>query len=96
MSEDYINKAKEIKDEEELHYLLAEIYIKKDTQKAEEEYKYLIKISPNNLNYTINLANIYVKKYDYINARKVLKNYLRRNLKDKDNAKFSPYRILLW
>ena len=36
------------------------------------------------------------KKYDYINARKVLKNYLRRNPKEKDNARFSPYRMLLW
>lgn len=96
MSEDYINKAKEIKDEEELHYLLAEIYTKKDVQKAVDEYKFLINMSPDNLDYVINLANIYVKKYDYINARKVLKNYLRRNPKDKDNTRFSPYRILLW
>ena len=96
MSEDYINKAKEIKDEEDLHYLLAEIYTKNDTKKAIKEYEYLISISPDNMDYVIKLINIYVKKYDYINARKVLKNYLRRNPKEKDNARFSPYRMLLW
>lgn len=96
MSEDYINKAKEIKDEEELHYLLAEIYTKNDISKAIEEFNYLINKSPENIDYVINLANIYVKKYDYINARRVLKSYLYKNPEDKNNARFSPYRILLW
>lgn len=96
MSLYYADNALKIKDTEELHYLLAEIYLKTDKNKAISEYKYLIKISPDNIDYALNLANIYIKKRDYINARKILKNYLQNKPEEKNNKKLSSYKLLLF
>lgn len=96
MAKDYVAKALEIKDSEELHYLLAEIYLKSDaTDKAVEEYKKLTGAYPRNIDYAINYANIYVKKHDYINARKILKTFLKNNPKEKNNPRLSPYGAIL-
>ena len=95
MALDYLNQALDIKDTEELHYLLAEIYNKQgDEIKTVEEYNYLIKIAPQNIDYTINLTNFYIKKKDYINARKILKNFLKNNPQEKNNPRLSPYGLL--
>lgn len=96
MALDYASKAIRIKDSEELHFLLAEVYLKTDRSKAIKEYEYLIKISPANIDYAINLTNIYIKDHDYISARKVLKEYLRKNPTQKTNSRLSPYRLLIF
>lgn len=97
MALDYAQKAMEIKNTEELHFLIAEIYYKSgDREKAAEEYKYLISLFPQNINYTTNLANIYIKKYDYLSARKVLKNFIKNNPNQRNNKQLSPYGILLF
>lgn len=94
---DYVKKAMEIKETEELHYILAEIYSKKqDKKNAIKEYEYLIQKSPKNIDYSINLANIYLKSKDYISARKVLKTYLNSNPNEKNNPKLSAYKMLLF
>ena len=87
----------EIQNSEEVHFLMAEIYLKSgDKKKAEDEYKYLTKISPQNINYAIYLANICLKKYDYAGARRVLKNFIKNNPHQRNNKLLSPYRILLF
>lgn len=92
----YVQKAGEIKDEESLRLLSAEICIKQNNiQKAEEEYVYLTKLKPDNPDYAIKLANIYIKNKRYIKARKILKTYLHRNPQDVRNPRFDSYRLLL-
>ena len=91
---EYLNKAKEIKDTEELHFLYAENYLKKDVEKAIIEYKLLIELNHNNSDYIIKLANIYIRRHDYLNARKIVKRYLKQHPNEKD--KFSTYGILLF
>ena len=96
MAHDYIQKAISIKDTEELHFLLAEIYLRTDKEKAINEYKYLMGLSPDNIDYAINFANIYIKSRDYLNARKVLKTYLKKNPSQKNNPKLENYKILIF
>ena len=59
---------------------------------SSKKYNYLIYQNPNNSDYVIKLANLYVKKYDYLNARKVIKAYLKKHPSEKN--KFSNYGIL--
>ena len=92
MSLEYLDKAREIKESEELHFLRAEVYMKSDVKKAINEYKYLISVNPDNADYVIKLANIYVKRYDYVDARKLIKAYLRKHPAEKE--KFSAYGML--
>lgn len=96
MAFEYINEALKIKDTEELHYIMAEIYTKTNTNKAITEYKYLVQKSPDNLDYAIRLANIYIKQYNYIKARRVLKQFLRNNPQEKKNKRLSAYGVLLF
>ena len=92
---DYLNNAKEIRDENELHILAAEIYLKqKQEEKAIEEYRYLIAQEPENIDYAINLANVYVRKKKHIQARNVLREFLNKNPKERTNPKLSPYKKL--
>lgn len=94
MTLEYLDKAKEIKDTEELHFLRAEVYSKNDIEKAILEYKILIKLNADNSDYVIRLANIYIKNHDYLNARKIVKAYLKKHPNDKE--KFSAYGVLLF
>lgn len=92
----YANKAMEIKDDEELHLLKAEIYKNSNNKKmAAKEYMFLLSKNPDNIEYVINLTNIYISKHDYLNARKVLKQYVKRNPQEKKNPRFKPCRLLL-
>ena len=95
MALDYIQKAQSIKDSEELHYLLAEVYRKKHIEKSIEEYNYLLQVSPDNVDYVINLINIYLTKNRYFDARSSLKNYLKHYPAQKQNQKLSHYKKLL-
>ena len=96
MAVSYLDKAMEIKDDEELHFLKAEILKKSDKEAAKKEFTYLIGISPDNPDYTTKLANIYIQDYDYLKARKILKDFLKRNPAFKKDKRFSPYGILLF
>ena len=92
----YVEKADELKNEEELHALSAQSYLKlNDTKNAIKEFEYLIKIAPDNLEYTVGLTNIYIKNRNYIKARKVLKEYIKKHPNEKNNPRFKPCRILL-
>ena len=76
----YLDASRKIKDIDEKQYLLGEIYIKQgEFDKAIDELNSLIAKNPNNIEYTIALANIYVNKKDYLKAREVLKKYLKNN-----------------
>ena len=92
----YIEKAREIKDDKDLHILEAEIYLKeKNLDKSIEEYKTIIKYSPENIDFAANLASIYIMKHQYIEARKVLKDYIKQNPTEKNNPRLKSFRILL-
>ena len=85
----------EIQNTEELNYLLAEIYTKeKDYEKACAKYESLIAQDPKNIDYTINLTNIYITNHQYLKARQVLKNHIKNNPQDKNNPRFQAYGIL--
>ncbi len=97
LAEFYVKKAMEIKDEDDLHVLSAQIYTgTKDNNGAIKEYSYLLAKNPDNIDYVSNLANLYLKQYDYIKARKILKAYIRRNPQEKNNPRFRPCKLLLF
>lgn len=94
---DYLDKAKEIKDTDDLHLLSAEIYTKqKNYKNAIEEFDYLLQNNPENVEYAANIANIYIKNHDYLKARKILKDFIKKNPSQKNNPKLQSYGILLW
>lgn len=96
MAEEYIKEALKIKNSDEMRFLLAEIYVNQNKpEKAAEEYKYLTQKAPKNIDYAINYANIYIRQKKYLEARKILKNYIKNNPKEKNNPRFSSYGILL-
>lgn len=93
----YINKAKEIKSENELKVLNATISLKQgNIEEAIKEYENLIKENPTNIDFAINLANVYIKNKRYLKARKTLKNYIKTNPKDSKNPRLEKYKILLF
>ncbi len=96
MALDYIEKAAEIKDGEDLHFLRAEVLLNTDKENAIKEYEYLIKTYPSNADYTVRLANIYIQEHHYLKARKILKNYLKQNPNMKNDSKFASYGLLLF
>jgi len=94
---DYVNRAQEIKDSEDLHLLKAEIYSKQKNNKlSAAEYEYLYKNSPNNIDYLVNLAAIYKKSNKYMQARKILKDYIKRNPVQKNNPKIQQFGFLIF
>lgn len=96
MSMNYINYAKEIKDDKELHELRAAILKQSDKDEAKKEYTYLISIAPDNPDYVVRLANMYIQEYDYLQARKVLKDFLKKHPSYRKDKRFSAYGILLF
>ena len=95
LAKNNIFKAIQINDSEDSRYLLAEIYLKEGkTDKAIDEYGCLCKQHPKNTEYTIALANIYVTRHEYLQARKVLKAYFESNPEDRKNPRFAPYGIV--
>ena len=96
MALEYLESASKIKDCEELHFLKAEVLLPQDKSLAEKEYRYLIQNSPDNEDYVIRLANLYIKDKKYLKARSVLKSYIKRNPKQRRSERFIPYRILLF
>lgn len=92
---DYLQQSIQIKDSEEKHLLLAEIYSKDGkTSKAISEYKSLIRQNPKNIDYTVGLTNIYINDKKYMSARKVLKEFFAHNPKERNNPRFEPYGII--
>lgn len=96
MAMENLNRAKAIKDSEELHLLKAEILLEADRNAAEREYEYLIRSAPDNLDYVMRLANLYIKDKKYLRVRKLLKSYIRRNPESRNDERFIPYKILLF
>lgn len=94
-SQTYLLYSMKIKDSEEKHYLLGEIYVREGkTDKAISEYKNLILKNPKNIEYTIALVNIYVLNHEYFKARSILKNYIKNNPSERNNPRLEPYGIL--
>ena len=91
----YLSKSMQIKDSDDLHYLLGEILVREGNLKgATGEYSKLIAKNPNNIEYVVSLANIYVINRSFLKARKVLKDYFELNPTEKNNPRFEPYGIL--
>lgn len=92
---EYLNNAAQISDSEELHLLKAEILLKVNTKEAIKEYVKLNELYPDNADYVRRLANLYIQNKNYLQARKVLKSYLKTHPEERDNERFSTYKILL-
>lgn len=74
--------------------LLAYIkYCKNDLEGAEQDYYEILAKSPNYKNAALGLANIYIKKKQYLKARKILKYILAQCPELKNDNIFNPYRI---
>ena len=92
----YADKAMELKNDDSVHALKAEIFKNNnDNNNAIKEYEYLLSKNPDNEEYVVNLVNIYISKKSYLKARKVLKNYVTRNPHQKNNPRFKPCWLLL-
>ena len=80
---------------DDLHNLLAQIYKRQGkTKKAIKEYEYVLIKNPENIDYTIALANIYIRRYQIFKARKIFSNYLKLHPQDKTADKLKPYRFI--
>ena len=91
-----LQKSMQLKDSEEKHYLLGEIYLSEGkTKQAVLEYTNLLEKNPDNIEYVIALTNIYIVNRDYLLARSVLKKYFTNNPSERTNPRFKPYGILL-
>ena len=94
-AKDYLIRSIQIKNTEEKHYLLGEIYSREGkTDEAIKEYSILMKQNPQNIEYVIALTNTYVIKRQYIKARNTLKQFFENNPNEKNNPRFAPYGIL--
>ncbi len=96
MAYDYITRAENIKSDEELHFLKAEVLLKINKAEAIKEYEYLTGVSPQNIEYAVRYANIYIKNKNYLKARKILKHLIKNNPNAKKDERLSPYKILLF
>lgn len=95
LAEDYMKKALDINDSEKSRYLLSAIYIQSSQiENAITELDKLIETYPKNIEYTISLANIYLKEKKYFKVRKILKNYIKQNPEEKGNPRFDAYGFL--
>ena len=91
----YLEKSIQISDSEEKQYFLCEINLKNnDKQSAIIGYKNLINKNPQNIEYVIALANVYVLDKDYVEAREILHNFIKHNPKEKNNPRLKSYGIL--
>ena len=96
MASYYINEALKIQEDESARFLSAEIYLKSnDKDGAVKEYSYLVSKNPDNIEYVVGLTNIYISNRNYMKARKVLKNYIKRNPQERNNPRFKSCRILI-
>ena len=90
-----LKKSMAINDSEASHYLLAGIYTAENMDKnAIYEYEELIEKHPANIEYVIGLTNVYVRQRKYASARKVLKNFIKKNPSERDNLRLAPYGII--
>ena len=95
LAQNYLEKSMEIKVTDEKKYLLADLYAKQDLfNEAVSLYDELIEKKPENIEYTLALTNLHVTNKKYFEARKVIKNYMEKNQKDKTNPRFDSYGIL--
>ena len=92
---EYLTYSMQIKDTDEKHYLLANIYAKEGkTNPAEKEYSYLIAKNPQNIEYIIALTNLYIVNKQYLKARHSLKLFFDKNPNERANPRFAPYGII--
>ena len=93
----YIKKINEHEEpNEDVQLLLAELYIKEGkTDEGIKIYKTLVSQYPDNIDYSVSLANLYIRTKHYLKARQILKNYLKKNPQKRQDSKFQPYGILL-
>lgn len=95
LAKEYLQKSMEIKETDEMHYILGTLYAKEgNNKKAIEEYNNLIAKNPKNIEYTIALTNIYITEHKYMSARKVLKNFFKNNPSERNNPRFESYGIV--
>lgn len=91
----YLEKSGPIKNSETAIYLMAEIYKASGAQaEAIGLYEDLISNYPDNIEYVIALANIYVRNNSYLKARAVLKDFISKNPEERNNPRLAPYGII--
>ena len=65
-----------------------------ERKEAKKELEILRKNYPQNVEYAICLANIYLKDKEYLKTRKVLKDFIKQNPDEKGNPRFDAYGFL--
>ena len=94
-AKNYLEKSGSMQAQESARRLLAEIYCALgEKTSAIAEYEGLILKYPENIEYVIALTNIYVRDKQYLKARAVLKEFVNKNPKEKNNPKLSSYGII--
>lgn len=94
-SKKYLEKSIKIKASEEKSYLLGEIYVREGkNNEAIKIYSDLIMKNSKNIEYVIALTNIYVLNRDFINARKILEDFIKNSPGERNNPRLNPYGIL--
>ena len=95
LSEEYLQKALEIKDSENMQYLKGEIAVKnKNYKNAIKCFETLLGNNPQNIDYMIALANVYVVQKQYFKARNVIKQFIKNNPAERNNKRLESYGIL--
>ena len=94
---EYIKKAENIHNNIELRLLAAEIYVKQNQiSKAIDEYNFIVESKPDNIDYIVNLAGLYIQEKKYLKARSVIKKFVKANPEKKGDMKLSPFKFLLF
>ena len=91
-SRNYIKKSLGLNYSEQTRYLSAKIDVENKLYKqAIEEFQTLLQIHPDNIEYTISLANVYVIQHKYMSARKVLKDFVKNYPNNPEISRFRAY-----
>lgn len=91
----YLGKSIHLKDNEDKQFFLAQLYEKKqELDSAELIYRKLFNAKPDNIEYAISLANLYLEQNKIFKARKVVKSYMKNNPNDSNNSRLKSYGIL--
>ena len=91
----YTDKAAEINSNiNALKALIA--YAKQDYKTATEEYQKLVDANPQNIFYSTNLADLYLKQHKYISAGKVLNKLVKNNPLAKNSEIVKKYKLLMF
>ena len=90
----YANEALKINNGVDNKCLVAYVkLLKGDIDEAEKSFKLILSRHPSNINASLGLADVFIKKKQYLEARKVLKQLVKINPDVVNDKNFAPYKI---